>query len=405
MADTFTTNLGVRKADPTDVIENVSQINAAFDIYDTFMGAVKCSSITRPTTTYGGQLIYETDTGRLAENTGTKASPVWTYVSSVVLTYTSTTRPALGLVSGLLIYESDTDALVRYTGSAWKYATTVVCTSATRPTTGIAQGSQIYESDTLAYAEYSGSAWRYTSIVTCTSSTRPTTALAAGVQAYETDTHRQIVYTGAAWQQVNQVVCTSSTHPANPLTGGEIFETDTGMNAAYNGTAYLYTAQQAAPTLVLGTTTASVAFTGLPAVTRLLMCWRARGSVSGGQMLNMQIDGVTSSSYQWVRMASASGVASATHSGAAVAQIQIGIIDAATANYFASGYQIIDGWNSATGFTTSTGTYCNLSTTTADDAGSIGGQMNVVGPHTSIKIFPAANSLAAGSQFTPYALM
>src|ERR1700722_10164925 len=107
MADTTTANLALLIADLNDTFNMAAHIEANFTTIDTFMGAVKCTSATRPTTTYGGQLIYETDTGRLCENTGTKASPVWTYVSSVILTYTSTTRPSTNLVAGMLIYESD----------------------------------------------------------------------------------------------------------------------------------------------------------------------------------------------------------------------------------------------------------------------------------------------------------
>jgi hypothetical protein len=365
MTDTNTPNIGILLPDPGDVINVVTQIEAGFTLVDTYMGAVKCTSIARPSTTYGGQIIYETDTKRLAENTGTGGAPVWTYVSSTVLVYTSTTRPTLGLVAGLLIHETDTDALVRYTGSAWEYATTVKCTSGTRPTT----------------------------------------ALAAGVTAYETDTTRQILWSGAAWQQDNLVVCTSSTRPAHPITGGEIFETDTGACAIYNGTNYLYQAQQAAPTLVLGSTTASVTFTGLPPATRMQMYWRARSSTAAAVDVEMQIDGNTGNVYQWAKIESASGAASAMHSGAAVAFGKIGVIDGTTTSYFGSGCQTIDGWSNATGFTTWTGPYANFSTTTADWSGVASGQMAVAAPHTSIKIMPSANSFAAGSQFTPYAVM
>ena len=157
MADSLTPNIGALIADPGDVIQYANHVGNNFTLFDSLMGLVKCTSVTRPTDTYGGQGIYETDTGRIAVNTNTKASPTWTYVTSTLLYVTSSTRPTLGLVNGLLIYESDTKALAIYTGS-WRYLTAVICTSSTRPASPTA-GEEIYETDTLRTLKWSGSAW------------------------------------------------------------------------------------------------------------------------------------------------------------------------------------------------------------------------------------------------------
>lgn len=399
---TFTARYGFPQINvATDDVIVATDFNTPWANVDIYLGTQICTSATRPSVPVQGQLIYETDTLVVRVWSGTA------WEDAGIATCLSSAFP-VNPITGDVAYATDKKALVAYNGTAWYFTTVVVCTSTTRPTVGLVSGVAIWETDTLAYAEYTGSGWRYTSELSCTSSTRPTsgnTALVAGTQAVETDTKRLLQWSGSAWQQVNTIICTSSTHPTVPISGGEIFETDTGLNAVYNGSVYLYAVSQVAPSQILVATTASVTFTGLPAVTRLGVYWRARGSASGGQMINMQFDANTGSVYQWVRMASASAAASATHSGGAVAQIQIGVIDGTTASYFASGQQIIDGWNQATGFTTTTGTYCNLSTTTVDDGGSIGGQMNVVGPRSSIKFFPAANSFAAGSQFSLYGLM
>lgn len=367
MADTFTANIGMLIADLNDTYNFATQAEANFTLIDQYLGLVKCTSATRPSTTYGGQGIYETDTLRVAVNSGTKASPVWTYVSSNVLVYTSTTRPATNLIAGLVIYESDKDALVRWTGTVWKYSTLVVCTAATRPTTGIAAGTGIYETDTTRFLIYNGSAWEQKSFA--------------------------------------NFVCTSSTHPASPFQGLEIYETDTGLSAVYSGSNYQYGVQQLAPTQVLGTTTASITFSGIPAATRLVLYWRARMSVGGSQNIQMRIDGNTGSSYLWNQVQASSGAAAASHSAAATTFIVVGSADGATASYFGSGMQNLDGWSNSTGFMTTNGTFANFNAIGTDSSGTAGGIFLVVGPHTSLTLFPAANSFAAGSQFSLYGLM
>jgi hypothetical protein len=102
MADTLTPNIGALVADPNDPVNYTAHIGNNWTLFDSLMGLVKCTSITRPSNTYGGQGIFETDTGRVAVNTNTKASPTWTYVTSTIFSATSTTRPTLGLVNGLL---------------------------------------------------------------------------------------------------------------------------------------------------------------------------------------------------------------------------------------------------------------------------------------------------------------
>lgn len=158
MADTTTANIGLLIADLNDVFNFGAHVENNFTVIDSLMGLVKCTSLTRPSNTYGGQGIYETDTARVAVNTNTKASPTWAYVTSMMLYVTSATRPTLGLVNGLLIYESDTKALAIYTAGAWRYVTAVICTSSTRPASP-SLGLEIYETDTLRTLKWSGSAW------------------------------------------------------------------------------------------------------------------------------------------------------------------------------------------------------------------------------------------------------
>lgn len=372
MADSLTPNIGALIADPSDVVQYSNHIGNNYTLFDSLMGAVDCLSTARPTVTYKGQIVYERDSKRYAQNIASSAAPSWVYMSHAALSVTSSTRPTSGLSAGGLAYETDTNGLVKYTGSAWNYAAPLAVTSSTRPTTAVSSGMLIYETDTKRLLASNGSS-----------------------------------PVSASWEQkaYANFVTTSSAHPASPFQGLEIYETDSSMSAVYSGSAYQYGVQQVAPTQILGTTVASITFTGIPAVTRLILSWRVRQSASGATDLLMQIDGNTGNNYLWAKVEANAGTAGGSHAGAATSSIKIGVVDGNTASYFGSGYQVLDGWANATGFMTTTGPYSNFSTTTADWSGNASGQYSGTGPHNSIKIFPLANSFVAGSQFSLHGMM
>jgi hypothetical protein len=371
VADTNTANIGLLIADLNDVFNFSAHVEANFTTIDGLMGAVQCTSSTRPSNTYAGQIIYETDSKRYVQNTGTKATPVWTYMSHAAMAVTNSTQPTSGLTNGFLAYETDTGGLIAYNGGQW----------------------------------------RYKSIVNVTSSTRPTTTVGTGTVIYENDTKRVLVSNGttpisASWQNVAYAnfVTTSSAHPSSPFTGLEIYETDTGATAVYTGSGYSYTAQQIANT-TLGASAASVTFNNIPAYTRIMLVWRAQSSASGAVDVNLQIDGNTGNNYLWSKVESNSGTAAASHAGALTNIIKIGVADGTTTSYFANGSQMIDGWSSATGFLTCTGPYGMFTSTTADRSGTASGQFGVVGPHTSIKVSLSANVFQPGTEMAVYGLM
>lgn len=371
MADTNTPNILLLVADPTDVVDYTAHIGNNLTTIDSLMGAVDCLSTARPSNTYKGQIIYEHDSGRYVQNTGTKSSAAWTYMSHSALTCTSSARPSSGLTTSLLAYETDGTSLILWNGSSWTH---------------------------LAYKALS-----------CTSSTRPSgTQVFTGMIIWETDTTRFLVYNGSTWEQLSfsNFVCTSSSHPASPFTGLEIFETDTGLSAVYTGSAYNYTVGQVTQTQTLTGTTASVTFTVPSNIKHLNVKWRARtSSAVAADTINIQLNGVTTSAYV---MQSSYG--SNALSGAAQltsTSLPVGALTGAnaTANYFGQGDIQINGWDDTTNFPSAVGTAQAVSTATAGLIGDYGGTMVVAGTNSTIKIFPNSGSFVAGSRFSVYGWM
>jgi hypothetical protein len=365
MADSNTANLGLFLPDLNDTYNFSTQVETNFTTLDTFMGAVDCTSTSRPSNTYKGQIVYEHDTGRYAQNTGTKASPVWTYTSHAAAATLSTTLPTSGLSNGFMVYATDTNALLVSDGGVLRYKTIVSCTSTTRPASGTVEtGAVIYETDTGQLLVWSGSGW-----------------------AHKTN---------------NNFVCTSTTHPSFAFQGLDIYETDTGMSAIYSGSNYQYQLQQIAPTQTVSGAS-SVTFSSIPAVKRLLVLWRARYGTTGSTDLLIQMDGDTTAHYAWSKLTGRGAAASASDSAGAVNNGRVGVIGGTTASYPANGAVWIDGWNQSNTFATYTGNNATWDTATSYWNEIYSGIYGVAGPHNSIKLFLSSGTMTG--EFSIYGAM
>lgn len=145
-----TVRLGLRKPAPSDAVDVTIDLSNNFQALDDAIGITVCTSSTRPTAPYPGQQIRETDTGLSWYWDGTIVTPAWVLLNRNIIMVTSTTRPTgASLFSGLLIYETDTNLVYVYNGSAWILypRSAILCTSLTRPPTPVV-GTLIYETDT-----------------------------------------------------------------------------------------------------------------------------------------------------------------------------------------------------------------------------------------------------------------
>lgn len=390
-----TTRYGFPQIQLTDNVDIVVDFNNPWAKVDTLLGTQVCTSTTRPSSPVQGQLIFETDTGLTRKYTGS----AWQTVGNAISL--SGSRPA-NPIQGDELYETDTGAQRVYTGSAWG-GILPVKTSGSLAANPIA-GDLSYLSDIGALAYYSGGAWHTCTLIVCTSTTRPTgSSLQTGTFIYETDTTRLLVYTGSTWAQktFSNFVCTSTTHPSSPFTGLEIYETDTGLNGVYNGSGYLYGIQQIAATQVLGGSAASVTFSSIPAVNKLRLVWRVKGTSTAGD-LEMNIDNVSTSTYQSAKIQGRTAAVSLVTTATTYAPIGV-VPSSSTASYFGSGATDIQGWNNASSFLTYSGVSASFDSTSSYWTEVYNGQYLAAGPHTSLKLTPAAGSFASGSEFSLYA--
>lgn len=116
----------------------------------------------------------------------------------------------------------------------------VVCTSSTRPT-GIAEGTMIYETDTNKGLVYTGSVWVEVfdldyapGYSVCTSSARPT-PFGEGQMIYETDTNKVLVYNGSSWIEISDLDNTGGLADASPrgILGKQTITSSFGTSATH----------------------------------------------------------------------------------------------------------------------------------------------------------------------------
>lgn len=165
---TTTTRLGLSKPASTDLVD-IAVLNGNFDKTDAAAGAFVCTSTTRPSTPYSGQIIYETDTSR---------SLIWNSAMSTWLTLvpgstvcTSSSRPS-SPVAGQVIYETDTKLTYVYASGSWapvlndkglsQYTSIKVADAAARDAlfTSPTAGDMVSRADNKSIEQYDGTSWK-----------------------------------------------------------------------------------------------------------------------------------------------------------------------------------------------------------------------------------------------------
>ena len=161
---TSTTRLGLTKPDGTDLVD-IAVLNTNANKIDAAAGAFVCTSTTRPSTPYSGQIIYETDTDQ--SFVWDSATSTWNVLTPGATVCTSASRPA-SPVPGQVIYETDTKLTYVYASGTWAPVVNNKAVSAFSPIrvadatardalfTAPAQGDRVFRVDTAVEENYYG---------------------------------------------------------------------------------------------------------------------------------------------------------------------------------------------------------------------------------------------------------
>lgn len=161
---TSTTRLGLTKPDGTDLVD-IAVLNTNANKIDAAVGAFVCTSTTRPSTPYSGQIIYETDTDQ--SFVWDSATSTWNVLTPGATVCTSASRPA-SPVPGQVIYETDTKLTYVYASGTWAPVVNNKAVSAFSPIrvadaaardalfTAPTQGDRVFRVDTAVEETYYG---------------------------------------------------------------------------------------------------------------------------------------------------------------------------------------------------------------------------------------------------------
>lgn len=154
---TFTTRFGLRKPAGTDLVTVTSDINASMDKLDAAIDT-SCTSSTRPSTSFVGQRIWETDTNRFLVCTSIGPS-VWRYVANAGTVASAAARNALTAFEGLPVFRSDKNWVEEYIATAWRIRS-VPLVATLADITDPATGQIIIYTPDLTVRRYDGTTWR-----------------------------------------------------------------------------------------------------------------------------------------------------------------------------------------------------------------------------------------------------
>lgn len=109
---TTTTRLGLTKPATTDLVDVVVDLNTPYDVIDSVIPFVVCTSTTRPSVPYKGLAIYETDTHNHLVWSGT----LWIHVTVPTV---AATASIINPYTNQVIFSTATLEFLVYNGTSW----------------------------------------------------------------------------------------------------------------------------------------------------------------------------------------------------------------------------------------------------------------------------------------------
>jgi hypothetical protein len=120
----FTSRYNLQK-DLTTENYDVEVVNANLDKIAQNLGAIICTSLTRPSSPVEGMIIFETDSRKTYVYQGGS----WWQERAGIYSGPTASRPTVGLYEGYPYYNTERDWLEIYDGAAWRISGTAICTS------------------------------------------------------------------------------------------------------------------------------------------------------------------------------------------------------------------------------------------------------------------------------------
>lgn len=199
-------------------------------------------------------------------------------------------------------------------------------------------------------------------------------------------------------------VCTSTTHPSAPATGQPIRETDTGLDALWNGSAWEYPPQLISQQTLINPA-ASIAVL-IPAVgfSTLRVVWSGLSNDTGSATyLGVRFNGDTGNNYLWQYHQINTTTTGGANSGGVTDRIRVATMPAAsaTANYVGAGEFVISNASGST-YKATSGRSTAITSTTTGFSGTYGGMWLSTAAITSLTLLPLGGSLLAGTSVSVY---
>lgn len=205
------------------------------------------------------------------------------------------------------------------------------------------------------------------------------------------------------------VAVLSTGRPATPVIGQQILETDTGLTAQWNGTAWVYPPQRIAQK-VLTVSQSSIVFSvpANPAFSTLQVSWTARSDFANtATYMCVQLNGDSGSHYLWqINQANNASTAGSGNPGALTTLIHIGTMAAATAtaSLFGNGEFVLPNASGTSTYKLASGHATSFNAVNNAYAGAYGGIWENTAAITSVTLFAESGNLVAGSSAFLYGM-
>lgn len=198
-------------------------------------------------------------------------------------------------------------------------------------------------------------------------------------------------------------LCSSTDRPTDQVLGDRIYETDTGIQRHWNGSAWIQSVPWSSAT-TLGATTASVTISGIPTTLKTvrLTCTARQDNASVYQDLLLRVGGDTGANYRYAgNYMQDTALGGFNAIGSTSGRLGFVCGSTVTAGQFTTAEAVFQGWNSPHANNLTAAVRSGFTGTAGGHMLTWHGTMTYHGSnaYTSLTVLPLAGSFVTGSQF------